>query len=59
MAELADVSQGAVSATLTGNQNKAVTPKDAVRIREIAQLVGVKGRYFRDRLFEDSGESMG
>ena len=59
VAELADVSQGAVSATLTGNRNKAVTPKDAGRIREIAQLVGVKGRYFRDRLVEDSGESMG
>lgn len=53
VAELANVSPAAVTATLTGNRNKFVSTEDADRIREIARLLGVKGRYFRDRLVVD------
>ena len=50
VAQLAGVTQGTVSTVLSGKGGKFVTPETADRIREIARLLGVHGRSYRDRL---------
>jgi len=50
VAQLAGVTQGTVSTVLSGKGGKFVTPDTADRIREIARLLGVQGRSYRDRL---------
>ena len=50
VAQLAGVTQGTVSTVLSGKGGKFVTPETVDRIREIARLLGVQGRSYRDRL---------
>ena len=57
VAQLAGVTQGTVSTVLSGKGGKFVTPETVDRIREIARLLGVHGRSYRDRL--EGGEGCG
>lgn len=57
VAQLAGVTQGTVSTVLSGKDGKFVTPETVDRIREIARLLGVQGRSYRDRL--EGGEGCG
>jgi len=57
VAQLAGVTQGTVSTVLSGKGGKFVTPETVDRIREIARLLGVQGRSYRDRL--EGGEGCG
>jgi len=50
VAQLAGVTQGTVSTVLSGKGGKFVTQETVDRIREIARLLGVHGRSYRDRL---------
>lgn len=56
VAQLAGVTQGTVSVVLSGKGGKFVTPETMDRIREIARLLGVQGRSYRDRLEGGEGE---
>lgn len=59
VAQLAGVTQGTVSVVLSGKGGKYVPPETMDRIREIARLLGVQGRSYRDRLEGGEGESCG
>jgi len=56
VAQLAGVTQGTVSTVLSGKGGKFVPPETMDRIREIARLLGVQGRSYRDRL--EGGEGV-